>query len=190
MADAPRDKQIEAALLGVAQQVEKSLDGEIDALLSLQEDDFDCIRRRRMTEMKIRAENEALWRRRGHGKLCNIAEKDFFKHGKETQRMVVLVTRPGTSRYAKDMEEHLALVAESHFETFFAVINADKAPFLCEKFGLQVMPSLILVKDSEVSRVLHGLDSLVPNGKFSTVVIESHLHELALVTHTDIGDDE
>jgi hypothetical protein len=140
--------------------------------------------------MKAKAENEIMWRRRGHGKLCHITEKEFFKHGKEAQRMVALVTRPGTSRYALDIEEHLGRVAEQHMETFFAVINADKSPFLCEKFALQVMPSVILVKNKEISQVLHGLDVLAPDGKFSTTGIEARLHALGLVTHTDIGDND
>lgn len=180
---------VEAAVLGAAQQVEQDIDRQIEQLNSAQEDDIEAIRKRRLAEMKKKAENEVLWRRRGHGKQVRIPEKDFFQHAKEADRVVVLVSRPGTSRYSQDIEEHFARVAERHLETFFATLDADKSPFLCNKFQLRVMPSVIVVKNHEVDKILHGLDAFMQDGKFNTVFIERRLHSLGLLTHTDIADD-
>lgn len=181
---------VEAAVLGAVKEVEQELDRQLEELNSLQEDDMEAIRRRRLAEMKKRAEEEALWRRRGHGTQVRIAEKDFFVHAKEASRVVVMVTRPGTSRYSQDIEEHFARVAERHLETFFATLDADKSPFLCNKFQLQVMPSIILVKNHEVDKILHGLDAFMEDGKFNTVFVERRLHDLGLLTHLGIADDE
>jgi hypothetical protein len=184
-------RNVEAAVLGAAHQIEKALDDEIKDLNNVPEEDIEIIRRRRIAEMKKKAEQEALWRRRGHGKLTRLEEKEFFAHAKEADRFVLLVTRPGTSRFAQDIEEHFGRIAESHLETFFANLDADKAPFLCEKFMLRVMPSVLLVKSQTVDKVLHGLDAFVDTGKkLDTAVIESRLFEFGMVTHTDIADSK
>jgi hypothetical protein len=173
---------VEAAVLGAAKQIEKALDDEISDLNTVQDDDLEAIRKRRIAEMKRKADMEALWRRRGHGKIGRVEEKEFFAHAKETERFVLLVSRPGTSRFASDIEEHFGRIAEHH------VVNADKAPFLCEKFMLRVMPSVLLVKHHKVDRVLHGLDALAEGGKLDSAVIEARLFEFGLVTHTEIAD--
>jgi hypothetical protein len=183
-------RSVEAAVLGAAHQIEKALDDEINDLTNLHEEDIESIRKRRIAEMKMKAEQDTLWRRRGHGKLSRVEEKELFAHAKEADRFVLLVTRPGTSRFARDIEEHFGRIAERHVETFFGNLDADKAPFLCEKFMLRVMPSILLVKTQKVDRVLHGLDALVDNGKLDTAVIESRLFEFGMVTHTDIADSK
>jgi hypothetical protein len=190
MASQVGGKAVEVAVLGAVQQVEQQLDSELQQLESLQDDDIEAIRKRRIAEMRNKAENEALWRRRGHGALAHIEEKEFFQHCKETNRVIVYVTRPGTTRYAQDVQDHLARVAERHVETYFAVLNADKSPFLCEKFQLRVMPSVLLVKNHVVDKVLHGLEAFTVDEKFSTAGIERRLFDLEIVTHTDIADDE
>lgn len=181
---------VEAAVLGAVQQVEQQLDDELNHLDSLQEDDLESIRKRRLQEMKEKAENEALWRRRGHGTLARIEEKAFFQHCKETARVVIYISRPGTTRFAQDVEDHLARVAERHMETYFAVLDADKSPFLCDKFRLRVMPAFILVKEHKVDRVLQGLDAFSSNGEFTTIGVERTLFDLGIVTSTEIADDE
>jgi hypothetical protein len=179
---------VEAAVLGAAKQIEKALDDEISDLNTMQDDDLEVIRKRRIAEMKRKADMEALWRRRGHGKICRVEEKEFFTHAKEAERFVLLVSRPGTSRFASDIEEHFGRIAEHHVETYFGVLNADKAPFLCEKFMLRVMPSVLLVKHHKIDRVLHGLDALAESGKLDSAVIEARLFDFGLVTHTEIAD--
>eukprot|EP00173_Palmaria_palmata_P002784 Plantae.Rhodophyta-Palmaria_palmata.ctg2885.p1 GENE.Plantae.Rhodophyta-Palmaria_palmata.ctg2885~~Plantae.Rhodophyta-Palmaria_palmata.ctg2885.p1 ORF type:complete len:192 (-),score=37.98 Plantae.Rhodophyta-Palmaria_palmata.ctg2885:248-823(-) len=189
---APGNKEqlVEAAVLGAVQQVEQSLDKELNALSNLEDDDYEAIRKKRLAQMKKRAEDQILWKRRGHGALVPIVEKDFFGHCKEAERVVVMLTRKGTSRYSDDMENYFARVAEHHLETFFAVIDADKSPFLCEKFQIRVMPSIILVKNHEVDKILPGLDAFAQNGAFSIATTERRLYDLGMVTNTDIADGQ
>jgi hypothetical protein len=184
------NRMVEAAVLGAVKEVEQNLDDELNQLDSLQPDDVESIRKRRLAEMRKKAEDDALWRHRGHGRLAQIEEKEFFTHCKETSRVLVMVNRSGATRYAQDMQNHFARVAERHLETFFAVLDADKSPFLCEKFALRVMPSVILVRNHEVSKILHGLDAFAHNGVFSTAATERRLFDLGMVANTDIADDE
>lgn len=180
---------VEAALVGAAKNIEKELDNEIERLNHMQDDDLEAIRKRRMVQMKNDAENRALWKRNGHGTLQHLTEKDFFARAKGTQRMVVIFFRPGTSRYAADLNDHIAKVAEHHLETLFATIDAGKAPFLCDKLKIRVLPSLVLLKDSEIDKVLVGLDQLSHTGKFTTEGIEKRLFDFGIVTDTNFGDN-
>lgn len=179
---------IEATVLDAASTVEQKLDNEIDRLDALNYDDLEELRRKRIEEMKKKAESELLWRRSDHGKLCRIVEKDFFSRPKESERCVFVLSRPGTSTLARDFEEYLARVAERHLETFFGLLDAEKCPFICDRFHLQIMPSVIIVKDQKVCRVLHGLDYFSTNGKFSARFLESRLYELGMLTNMDIND--
>lgn len=179
---------VEAAVVGAAQNVEKQLDAELDRLNSLQDDDLEALRKRRLAQLKKDAEDRAMWKRNGHGALMALSEKDFFARAKGVQRMVVIFSRPGSSRYAEDLKEHVARVAESHIETLFATIDAEKAPFLCPRLKIRMLPSLVLLKNGEIGKVLHGLDQVNPTGKFSTAEIEKRLFDFEMVTDTNIGD--
>lgn len=180
---------VEAALVGAAANIEKELDTEIERLNHLQDDDLEVIRRRRMAQMKKEAEDRVMWKRNGHGALQHIVEKDFFARAKGTERMVVIFYRPGTSRYAADLNDHMAKIAENHLETLFATIDAGKAPFLCEKLKIRIIPTLVFLKDSEIDKVLAGLDQLNHTGKFTTEGIEKRLFDFEMLTDTNIGDN-
>lgn len=182
------ERVLEAAVVGAAKGVEKQLDNEIERLNNLQDDDYESIRKRRLAQMRKDAEDRAIWKRNGHGSLMHITEKDFFVRAKATQRMVVIFFRPGTSRYASDLNEHVAKVAESHLETLFTTIDAEKAPFLCTKLKIRMLPSLVLLKDGEIEKVLAGLDQINPTGKFTTVGIEKRLFDFAMLSDTNIAD--
>lgn len=185
-----QQRVVEAAVLGAAKAMEATVDSEIGRLQTLQDDDYEALRRARLAEMKGAAEEAAMFRRNGHGTLQHISEKDFFERAKQAPRMVAIFHRQGSSRYTQDLQDHLSRVAERHVETLFAAIDAEKAPFLCTKFAIRVLPSLVLVKDKEIDCVLHGLDQVDPTGKFTTVRLEARLFELGIVTHTHIGDDQ
>lgn len=180
---------MEAALVGAAKNIEKELDNEIERLDQMQDDDLEAIRKRRMAQMKKDAEDRVMWKRNGHGTLQHITEKDFFARAKGTQRMVAIFFRPGTSRYSADLNDHVAKIAEHHLETLFVTIDADKAPFLCEKLKIRVLPSLVLLKDSEIDKLLMGLGQLNPTGKSTTEEIEKRLFDLGILTDTNFGDN-
>lgn len=183
------EKVVENAILTAAKEVEQQVDREIDRLDNLQDDDLDAIRERRLAQMKKAAEDRAVWRRNGHGTLNTIAEKDFFNRAKETKRMLVILHRPGSSRYASELLEHMTKLAQHHLETFFASLDANKAPFLCDRLNIRIIPSVIFVKDGEIDKVLMGLDHLSPTGKFTTISLEKTLFDMGVITNTNIADD-
>lgn len=179
---------VEQAMLGAAQKIEQALDDEINKLDQLGDDDLESIRRRRIAQMKREAENDQRWRRNGHGQLRDIKEKEFFTHSKESERFLCIFHRPAASVVSKDFTEHVARIAEAHVETMFGSLDAEKAPFLVDKFSIQVLPALVQVANGQVRRVLHGLSELAPTGKFDTVALEQKLFDLEIVTDTRIAD--
>lgn len=183
-------KLVETAVQQVADNLEQQLDSEIDRLNSLQDDELEALRQKRLAQMKKTAEERAMWRRNGHGTVHRIGEKEFFPRAKESKRMVTIMYRPGSNRYAEDLLEHIGRIAEHHLETLFTTLDADKAPFLGDRLNIRVLPSLILVKNSEIDKVLPGLDHLSSTGKFTTAAIEKRLHSFGMLTNTDIADDE
>ena len=66
---------------------------------------------------------------------------------------------------------HLQRLAAAHLETRFVGINAEKAQFLVEKLGIWMIPSIALIKDQKVVKMLQGLDELGGTEKFSTAFL-------------------
>ena len=183
------NKAVEAAMVGAVEGLEKKLDEEIERLNNLQDDDLEAIRQRRLAQMKKDAEDRAIWQRNGHGTMHTITEKDFFARAKATPRMIVVFARQGTSRYTNDLQEHFARIAQYHIESLFLNIDAEKAPFLTERFKIRILPSIVMVKDGEIDSVLMGLDHFSTDGKFSTTFIEKKLFDMNMLTDTNIADD-
>jgi thioredoxin-like negative regulator of GroEL len=50
----------------------------------------------------------------------------------------------------------LSVLAKQHLETRFVKINAEKSPFLVERLGIFIMPTILLIKDGQT------IDKLVP----------------------------
>eukprot|EP00171_Calliarthron_tuberculosum_P013569 IDg13569t1 len=183
-------KMMEDVVLGAAKQIEAAVDDEIARLDTLGNDDLEAIRRRRLAELKLNAERRARWRLQGHGQLREMKERDFFARAKQSERVAVLFRRKAQSRVAQDFVDHIARVAERHDETLFVVLDAEDAPFLTERFGIRVLPSIVTVRDSKVDKVFHGLSELDHTGKFDTKRLEQALFRFDVVADTRIADED
>lgn len=186
-------KAVEAAVVDAMQNVERQLDDhlqQMDNVDDMHDDQLEAIRQKRLNQLKKQSEDRARWRRNGHGTVHRISEKEFFTRAKGIPRMLAIFLRPGSSRFTEDFLEHVTRVAEAHLETLFITIDAEKAPFLCDRLRIRVMPSLVLVKDGEIERMLPGLDHLCSQtGSFSTATIEKRLFDMAMLTDTNISDN-
>lgn len=186
-------KAVEAAVVDAMQSMERQIDDQLGQLGNVDEmhdDQLETIRQKRLNQLKKQAEDRARWRRNGHGVVRRIPEKEFFSRAKGISRMVAIFFRPGSSRYTDDFLEHISRIAQAHLETLFVTIDAEKAPFLCDRLRIRVMPSLVFVKNGEIDQMLPGLDHLCgENGTFRTTTIEKRLFELAMLTDTNISDE-
>lgn len=86
---------------------------------------------------------------KGHGVYKEIpSEKDFFDEIKNSKRAVVHFYRPTTDR-CTIFDKHLEIIAPKYLEARFVKLNAEKAPFLCERLNIRVIPTLLLIVDGQ-----------------------------------------
>lgn len=91
--------------------------------------------------------------------------------------MVVHFYRSVTPR-CQIVDAHFERLAPRHLETRFVKIDAEKNPFLVERLGIIMMPTIILIKDGKTEHSLRGFDELGGTDDFSTedmaYVLASH----------------
>ncbi len=160
-----------------------------DALLDAGDSELEILRERRLAQMKKAQEQKQKWRAAGHGTYSAIGEgqqgvdsaKEFFDATKESARMVVHFHRPST-RLCDVFHAHLEKMAQKHLETRFVKINVDQvsedgangsgAAYLVEKLSIQVMPTLLIIKDRKAVHQIRGFDELGGSEDFSTEALE------------------
>ncbi|KAL1129641.1 hypothetical protein AAG570_012586, partial [Ranatra chinensis] len=118
----------------------------------------------------------------GHGKYEEIAEKDFFVIIKESDRIVLHFYRSETAR-CKIFDHHLKLLAPQHVETKFVKIDATKCPFLTGRLQVNVLPTLLIVINTEVKGRLIGFSELGNIDDFSTEMLRWKLGQLAVINY-------
>eukprot|EP01036_Dinobryon_divergens_P023047 gene23047-31363_t len=181
-------------ILQVAAREEKKLDQQLKEMENLDEDDFEALRQRRRMNLQKQMRQEQDWRQLGHGVYSEIADtKEFFNAAKKSVRMVVHFYRSVTPR-CEIVDAHLSKLAFSHLETRFIKIDAEKNPFLVERLGIILMPTIVLIKDGKTEHSLRGFDELGGVDDFSTAdmayVLASHgvlNHEKTEDRSEDIG---
>eukprot|EP00920_Eleutheroschizon_duboscqi_P003156 GHVT01007389.1.p1 GENE.GHVT01007389.1~~GHVT01007389.1.p1 ORF type:complete len:203 (+),score=33.25 GHVT01007389.1:536-1144(+) len=131
-----RSSALEDALVNSLREKEAAVDAEIKALDKTVEraaeyegaDELEEIRRRRIEEMK---------REKNRNANCQPYEeihdqKEFFNAVKECSKLVCHFYRPTTWR-CQLVDKHLQQLSHRHGDIRFLKINAEKAPFLCDR---------------------------------------------------------
>ena len=120
----------EEAVLQAALEAERLIDSELSRLGSLQSEDLEEMRQRRIRQRQLEWEQQQAWLTCGHGTYKELQdEKDWFAAVKRSRRVVCHFSRPTTERCVI-VDKHFAALAEKRLETRFVSINAEKAPFL------------------------------------------------------------
>ena len=103
--------------------------------------------------------------------------KEFFNAAKKSKWMVVHFYRSVTIR-CQIVDAHFEKLCQEHLETRFIKIDAEKNPYLVEKLGIILMPTIVLIKDGKTEHSIHGFDELGGTDDFSTAdmayVLASH----------------
>merc|ERR1719188_639060 len=107
----------------------------------------------------------------GHGEYEMIDEKDFFDVAKKSDFIVAHFWRESTWR-CEVMDKHLRQLCGKHWGTRFIKINAEKAPFLAERFNIWCLPSLVLCKNGETEHTIVGFSEFQNGDEVSTEELE------------------
>ncbi|XP_043932972.1 thioredoxin domain-containing protein 9-like [Protopterus annectens] len=177
-ADTPVDlisKVLEQQVLQSAQIIEEQLDAELNKLEQMDEDELERLKEKRLESLKRAQQQKQEWRAKGHGEYREIpSEKDFFQEVKDSKNVVCHFYRDSTIR-CKILDKHLAVLAKKHIETKFLKLNAEKAPFLCERLRIKVLPTLALLKDGKTKDYIVGFSDLGNTDEFTTETLEWRL---------------
>ena len=164
------------------QEKEEQLDAELHRMEKMDEDDFEALRRQRMERLKQVAAQKAKWKAAGHGEYSELRDqKEFFNEMKKSERAVVHFYR-GSTRRCEIVDMHLGKLAKKHPETRFVKVNAEKAPFLCERLKIWALPTMVLVKEGKTEHSIVGFDDMGGTDDFPTSTLEAVLlgHEIVL----------
>ena len=85
------------------------------------------------------------------------------------------------------MQKHLGVLASSHIETKFLMIEAEKAPFLAERLKIWMLPTIALVKNEKTTEYIVGLDDMGGIEDFDTSVLESRLIESGILFERNVA---
>lgn len=168
-------KVLENQLLQTTSIVEQQLDAEIQKLDQMDEDDLEHLKEKRLEALKKAQQQKQEWLSKGHGEYRELpSEREFFQEVKESKKVVCHFYRDSTFR-CKILDKHLALLAKKHLETKFLKLNVEKAPFLCERLRIKVIPTLALVNDGKTKDYVVGFTELGNTDDFTTETLEWRL---------------
>jgi hypothetical protein len=181
------EEYVREGTLHALQSLEAQLDAKLQELGSLEDDDLRRIRIQRLKAIKLEAQKKEEWRIQGHGWYQEIADqKQWFDEVKNNQRVVCHFYRP-TSDSCQILDKHLEILARKHIETRFIKINAEKSPFLSDRLGIEILPTIIMTKDNFTEDRIEGFDELGGTMRFPTLVLEKRLSLKGII---DIDPEE
>jgi len=183
-------KQVGDGILQQALAEEKELDAKLADMQELGEDDFETLRQKRRLELQKKVRQEQDWKQLGHGSYTEINDtKEFFYQCKKSERVVVHFYRPVTPR-CQIVDAHFQKLAVNHLETRFLKIDAEKNPFLVEKLGIILMPTMVLIKNGKTDHAIHGFDEFGGTDDFTTEDVAFVLSQHGVLDHTGVDRDE
>ncbi|KAG8628668.1 hypothetical protein KVT40_002533 [Elsinoe batatas] len=130
-----------------------------DALIAaLEEDDNNALanfREQRLQQLHSEFTRAKAQRDSGFGTYVEIKdEKTILEITTSTKLCVVHFMKPDFST-CRTMDQKLEVLAPKHFDTRFASINVENAPFLVTKLKIQVLPCVIaFVKGVATDRII------------------------------------
>ena len=182
--DSQVDKAIEQTLLNAAKVVEEQVDAEIERLDKLSEDDIEALREKRIQQMKRAQAQRKEWLEKGHGEYREIpGEKEFFDECKQSDKVVCHFYRDSTMR-CKIVDKHFAILAPKHLETKFIKLDVEKAPFLCDRLHIKILPTIACVVEGKTKDYIKGFDDLGGHDEFSTEMMEWRLGVAGVINYS------
>jgi hypothetical protein len=147
-------------VLEAALYAERVLDEEINRLNSLETDDYEKLKEKRYKLLKLQYEQQQIWLAKKHGQYTEMGdEKEWFEACQGSVNVVCHFYQE-SSLNCKVVDKHLSLLAEKHPETRFIKINAEKSPFLTQRLGVWMMPTMLLIQNGVTVDKVEGFAAL------------------------------
>ena len=88
------------------------------------------------------------------------------------------------------IDRHLGDLAPAHPETRFVRIDAEKSPYLVEKLGVVVLPSVLCIKNGKVVHTIVGFDEFGGADEFGADVVAYVLAQHEVLRYDGPPPDE
>jgi hypothetical protein len=180
---------MEQKIYEMARAAEDAVDDEMHRLDKMGGDDLEELRRKRLESMQTAHAARKSYLERGHGVVNDLDdERAFFDKMKGEDKMIVHFYRP-SSWPCEVMAKHLEVVAQKHVETLVCRINAEKSPFLTERLKIWMLPTLCLVRNTQVTDYIVGFDDVGGSDDFPTEHLRLVLASKGLINYEG-GDND
>lgn len=175
----------EKHILEATKIVEDQVDAAIQKLDNLEDEDLAALQRKRAAALKKEFKQKEEWIANGHGEYSTLtSEKEFFDTTKKSKNVVLHCYRTSTMRCAI-VDKHLSALATKHIETKFCKLDVEKAPFLCDRLKIRVIPTILLCKEAKTIDFIVGFDELGGGDDFSTEMMEWRLAKSGVITYEE-----
>lgn len=177
------------SMLASALAEEQALDAQLAKMdENMTEDNFEALRQKRKIMLQKQMRKEADMRQVGHGKYSELSDTtEFFAAAKKSSRMIVHFYRGVTPR-CEIVDAHFEKLAHRHVECRFVKINAEKNPYLVEKLGIILLPTMVLIKDGKTDHAIHGFDEFGGVDDFPTEVVAYVLAGHGMIKPEEVED--
>lgn len=152
-------------------------DKEDELLDELEADEaaLDAFREKRMQQLHDEMMRARQMRDRSHGGYEESTnEKEIMDFTTSTKYTIIHFFHPDFRR-CQIMDTHLSALAPKHFDTRFARIHVENAPFLVDRLKIVVLPCLISFVDGKSVDRIEGFAELGNTDNFSTAMLEGRL---------------
>eukprot|EP01061_Rhynchopus_euleeides_P026302 TRINITY_DN43031_c0_g1_i1.p3 TRINITY_DN43031_c0_g1~~TRINITY_DN43031_c0_g1_i1.p3 ORF type:complete len:228 (+),score=104.64 TRINITY_DN43031_c0_g1_i1:73-756(+) len=155
------------------------------------DDDFEVqqIRARRMAAMKAKQQKAQELKKQGHGIYRDVDEKEFLPEVTSTQFVVCHFYHTKFQRCSL-MHDKLGELSARLVQVKFIKINAEEAPFFCDKLSVTVLPCLVMFKNGVAVDRIQGFDGLSNTDSFPVSRLEKRVCKIFGVDMTSEGLDE
>lgn len=152
------------------------------------DDSLGGFREQRMQQLSEHMRQVHKYKSMGHGsyEAC-VDEREILALTSAPKRSMVHFFHEDFHR-CHLLHEHLAKLAQTHYETKFTCIRVQDAPFLVDRLHIQVLPALLLFDQGHcIDRVI-GFDSVGDGGDhFATQQLEARLLRASIIDRVDAG---
>lgn len=160
----------------MAEGMVKAQEAKVDDLMSkldqLDEDGIERLREARRKRLIEDQKKMIALRAQGHGAYMEIADqKQFFEEIKVAPTAVVHFYRSSTMR-CEIVDMHMQRCARKYPECRFVKVNAEKAPFVCERLNIWALPSILLCNKGVTQHVCVGFNDFGDRDDFTENLFE------------------
>ncbi|XP_022083593.1 thioredoxin domain-containing protein plp1-like [Acanthaster planci] len=148
------------------------------------------IREARMLELKDQLQQLNDHKLKGYGTYSEITkEKDLLDLTVREKNVIVHFFK-SDFKLCTLVDSHLEVLAQKYFGTKFAKVSVDVAKFCVGKFGIKVLPAILVFIDAMYKDRIIGFDELGNDENFTTEMLERRLAKSGVIQLPDVQPQE